>query len=152
MSRPDGYVISVLATGVCLVALMVTVDGRSVQTSAQPAQPPTTQPVAGSEVFKDYCAVCHGTSGTGDGPLAGNMKRRPPDLTVLAIQNGGVFPSEQVRKIIDGRDPVPGHGGPDMPVWGSAFRASTLGPSEEHVKAVIDALVKHIASRQKKPA
>ena len=71
---------------------------------------------------KENCAVCHGTTARGDGPLADRMKRRPPDLTVLATQNGGVFPAEQVRKTIDGREFVPGHGGPDMPVWAARSR------------------------------
>ena len=50
------------------------------------------------------------------------MKTRPPDLTLFAARNGGTFPAALVGKIIDGRQPLPGHGGPDMPVWGDAFR------------------------------
>jgi mono/diheme cytochrome c family protein len=107
---------------------------------------------SGSDLYQTYCAACHGTSARGDGPLADNMKKRPPDLTVFARQNGGVFPSERVYKIIDGRQPVTGHGGPDMPVWGDAFKASRLGSSEESVKARIEAIVKYLESVQQKTA
>lgn len=39
------------------------------------------------------------------------------DVTTYAARNGGVCPSERLRRIIDGRD-VPAHGEPEMPVWG----------------------------------
>lgn len=55
-----------------------------------------------------------------------------------------------VAKIIDGRQPEPLHGGPDMPVWGDAFKASHIGGSEEVVKARIDELVKYLGSLQVK--
>ncbi len=122
MPQPAKYLNPVLAAALCLVALMVKVQAQAGQPQAPPDAPAAQLTFTGSEVFKDYCAVCHGTSARGDGPLADRMKRRPPDLTVLATQNGGVFPAEQVRKTIDGRESVPGHGGPDMPVWGSAFK------------------------------
>src|SRR5215831_8025682 len=86
----------------------------------KPAADEHTQvtPFVGSDLFRNYCAVCHGTSARGDGPLADKMKKRPPDLTQFTIQHGGTFPAAMIASIIDGRRPVPGHGGPDMPVWG----------------------------------
>jgi mono/diheme cytochrome c family protein len=97
--------------------------------------------IAGSSVYKTYCAVCHGTDAKGDGPLAGSLRFAPPDLTLLAKRNGGAYPSDQVFRIIDGRKPVRGHGGPDMPIWGDAFKQSVDGYTEEKVKQRIDALV-----------
>ena len=162
----------------CLIPLIVSlgvgtvivrVDAQSSQPtraqSTQPSvdqstQPPVTESLtpaqetsfagAGDDLYKDYCAACHGKSGTGDGPLAHNMKKRPPDLTLLAKQNGGVFPSALAYKIIDGRQVTPGHGGPDMPTWGTAFKASQSGPSEEAVKGRIEALVKYLESLQQR--
>jgi mono/diheme cytochrome c family protein len=152
MPQSAKYLKTLGAMALCLVTLLVKVEAQAGQLQASPDAPPSEVTFTGTDVFKDYCAVCHGTSARGDGPLADKMKRRPPDLTVLTRQNRGVFPAEQVRKIIDGRDPVPGHGGPDMPVWGSAFRSSRLGSSDESLKSVIDALVKHIESMQQTPA
>jgi mono/diheme cytochrome c family protein len=114
--------------------------------------PPAQQEYSGSELFKTYCAACHGTSAHGDGPLAANMKKPPPDLTQFAARNGGVFPAALVAQIIDGRQPVKGHGGPDMPVWGDAFKASRLGSSEESVQARIRALVEFLERIQERQA
>ena len=114
--------------------------------------PPADQSYSGSELFKTYCAACHGTSAHGDGPLAANMKKPPPDLTQFAARNGGTFPFALVAQIIDGRQPVKGHGGPDMPVWGDAFRASRLGSSEESVQARIKALVEYLERIQERRA
>lgn len=106
----------------------------------------------GSHLYRTYCAVCHGKAAGGDGPLADQMKKRPPELTQFALRNGGAYPSALVARIIDGRHPLPGHGGPDMPVWGDVFKASRTGSSEQAVKARIDALVKYLESLQEKRA
>ena len=104
---------------------------------------------SGAAVYKTYCAVCHGVDAKGDGPLAGNLRHPPPDLTLLAKRNGGKFDADRVHRMIDGRDPIKGHGGPDMPIWGDAFKRSTEGYSEKAVKARIDALVEHLRSLQR---
>lgn len=104
----------------------------------------------GDSVYKTYCATCHGKGGTGDGPLSGQLRHAPPDLTLLAKRNGGRFDAASVHRMIDGRKPLKGHGGPDMPVWGDAFRRSSEGYSEKAVKKRIDALVAHLKSLQQK--
>jgi mono/diheme cytochrome c family protein len=104
---------------------------------------------AGSGLFSTYCVVCHGNDAKGTGPLADSLKRKPADLTMLAQSNGGTFPRDMVARIIDGRDPVKGHGGGDMPVWGDAFERSVdAGP--QAVKERIDALVEYILAMQVK--
>jgi mono/diheme cytochrome c family protein len=104
--------------------------------------------VAGSFSFKTYCATCHGKEAKGDGPLAANLRFRPPDLTLIAKRNGGTFPDEMIHRIIDGRKPVKGHGGPDMPVWGDAFKNAESGFSDEMVKEKIAGLVEFLKSIQ----
>ena len=126
--------------------------GAAAAWGQEPPSLPTQQSYSGSELFKTYCAACHGTSAHGDGPLAANMKKPPPDLTQFAARNGGVFPAALVAQIIDGRQPVKGHGGPDMPVWGDAFRASRQGSSEESVQARIKALVEYLEHIQERRA
>ncbi len=106
---------------------------------------------SGSALFTDYCASCHGLFAKGDGPLADQLRFRPPDLTLLARRNKGKWDGEKVRRSIDGRDPLKGHGGTDMPVWGDAFKASREGSSEDAVKERIQALVEHIQSLQAPP-
>jgi mono/diheme cytochrome c family protein len=124
----------------------------STATPQQPPSPPGQLEYSGSELFKIYCAACHGISAHGDGPLAANMKKPPPDLTQFAARNGGVFPAALVTQIIDGRQPVKGHGGPVMPVWGDAFKASRLGSSEHAVRARIRALVEFLEGIQERRA
>lgn len=75
----------------------------------------------GEELFVELCAVCHGTSGTGDGPAAGALKTAVPDLTRLAAKNDGKFPREKVQDAIAGESRVVSHGTAEMPIWGQAF-------------------------------
>lgn len=112
--------------------------------------PQMRQSTPGGEVFRTYCATCHGTSARGDGPLAASMRKKPADLTEIAKRNGGEFPSELVFRTIDGRNPVRGHGGPDMPVWGDAFSRSREAGDEVRVKAVIQSLVEYLESIQQR--
>jgi hypothetical protein len=76
------------------------------------------------------------------------MKRKPANLAEIAKRNGGVFPSDLVFRTIDGRQPVRGHGGPDMPVWGDAFSRSREAGDAARVKTVIDSLVGFLESIQ----
>jgi mono/diheme cytochrome c family protein len=105
----------------------------------------------GSELYRVYCATCHGVSAKGDGSLAAHLRFRPPDLTLIAKRDDGKWNAEKVARMIDGRDPIKGHGGPDMPVWGDAFKSTSQGFDEESVKAKVQALVAHLASLQEGP-
>jgi len=135
------FVASVLAAGVLLA------PGWATTASAQEYQ----QTTAGSEVYTTYCASCHGVSARGDGPLASSMRKKPANLAEIAKRNGGQFPSDLVFRTIDGRQPVRGHGGPDMPVWGDAFLKSREAGDAVRVKAVIQSLVDYLASIQLRP-
>jgi mono/diheme cytochrome c family protein len=75
----------------------------------------------GKQQYDHSCAACHGASGKGDGPVGSYLARRPPDLSVLAKNNGGVFPVDRVVQAIDGRLDIKPHGGREMPVWGTRF-------------------------------
>jgi nucleotide-binding universal stress UspA family protein len=136
-----------LAFALAVLAAVLLLPGKAL---AQETQMKQTTP--GGEVFRTYCATCHGASARGDGPLASSMIRKPANLTEIAKRNGGTFPSELVFKTIDGRQPVRGHGGPDMPVWGDAFSRSREAGDAERVKAVIKSLVDYLESIQLRPA
>jgi mono/diheme cytochrome c family protein len=78
--------------------------------------------VKGPDLFRAHCAACHGADGKGDGPAASGLKTKPADLTVLARNNGGKFPTRQVQKFISGDEPsLLAHGSREMPVWGPIF-------------------------------
>lgn len=78
---------------------------------------------SGKYEFRQHCVICHGLNGKGDGVMKtlNLLTENPADLTQLSQRNGGKFPFWQVYRIIDGREPVKGHGTPDMPVWGDLF-------------------------------
>jgi mono/diheme cytochrome c family protein len=108
--------------------------------------------------FRQYCAQCHGMCGTGTGPVAAALKKKPANLTLLAKNNGGVFPEQEVREFIDGTKTAASHGTREMPIWGYAFqyRQGALSGSgappltEPEVKAKINLLVDYVKSIQEK--
>src|ERR1039457_514126 len=63
-----------------------------------PIQP--TSPASGEQMYATYCAVCHGTKGTGNGPAAPAIKFPPPDLTMLSQNHGGNFPAAHVNTVL----------------------------------------------------
>ncbi len=104
----------------------------------------------GPELFRVYCASCHGADGQGGGPVSSSLKVAVPDLTQLARRRAGQFPAEQVRRIIDGRTTLPPHGTREMPVWGQAFRSATGNDphSEAESDRLVDLLVQYLRSIQ----
>jgi mono/diheme cytochrome c family protein len=107
---------------------------------------------SGADLYRTYCVACHGAEGKGDGSLARSLRTPPTDLTLMARSNQGVFPHELVRRIVDGRQKVPGHGGGDMPAWGEAFSRTREGADEEEIAKKVDELVKHVESLQRPAA
>jgi mono/diheme cytochrome c family protein len=87
--------------------------------------------------FLSSCAPCHGAEGKGNGPMSAALKATPPDLTVLAKNNGGVFPFSNVYEVIDGRKVVAAHGTREMPAWGRV-RSNLLYPSDKFIDPSYD--------------
>ena len=100
----------------------------------------------GAQLYQRFCAACHGVRGFGDGPVAADLKVMVPDVTRIARRHGGVYPAEDVRRIIDGRSVHVAHGTRDMPVWGYEFRQAgatdTSGgkSADELVQRLVDYL------------
>ncbi len=99
--------------------------------------------VLGARSYRVHCLNCHGTSGTGDGPMAELLKIVPSDLTRLAARNDGEFPAERVYQTIDGRQEISGHGSRRMPVWGIGFQ--DLGRDADQEAAVRDKILDLVA-------
>jgi mono/diheme cytochrome c family protein len=81
----------------------------------------------GKQEYESNCVACHGSSGKGDGYFAQYLKLPIPDLTTIQQRNKGVFPTDRVIEIIDGRQALKGHGPRNMPIWGTTYteKAST---------------------------
>jgi mono/diheme cytochrome c family protein len=106
----------------------------------------------GDVLFHNLCASCHGTGGKGDGPAASALKKNVVDLTVLSVNNNGVYPHKKVESAITGKARVVAHGTTDMPVWGQLFldlrRDWKPARREAFAHQQIQALTTHIESLQ----
>jgi mono/diheme cytochrome c family protein len=108
-----------------------------------------TSAASGQEMYKNYCAVCHGVDGKGKGPAVDALKVPPPDLTTLAQKNGGAYPAMKVAAVLRGEEVMAAHGSKDMPVWGNLFWHLSGGRASEVQQRVAN-LNTYIESLQKK--
>ena len=100
----------------------------------------------GPDLFRAYCASCHGVDAQGNGPAAPALKTKPADLTLLSKRNGGQFPEERVRKVISGDDVLAAHGSREMPIWGPVFHQIEEDVDRGNVR--MENLVKYLESIQ----
>jgi mono/diheme cytochrome c family protein len=128
-----------------LAALVAGPVAAQTKTSEVPIRP--TASVNGADVFAQYCAVCHGKDGRGNGPAAAAMKRAPTDLTQIARKNGGKFPDMAVQQAIANSDSIAAHGAPGMPVWGELLESRPGDPSVAALR--VHNLMKYIEGLQK---
>src|SRR6516165_10230845 len=82
----------------------------------------------GKSEFQSSCASCHGADAKGKGPVSDQLKISPPDLTILAKNNNGVFPTNFVYETIYGLKTIPAHGTREMPIWGERFNPIMNSP------------------------
>ena len=87
-----------------------------------PVQFPRAYVPSGRQMFKEYCAACHGADGKGRGPIFPFFRALPSDLTTLAKRHGGTFPEAYVTTVLLFGPGSRAHGTIDMPVWGPIFR------------------------------
>ena len=139
-----------MRVGLCIVGLLsgVVLAGSITE---QPVKGQTKSPKqdynSGEYLYRTFCASCHGESGHGDGPAAVTLRVPLADLTRIAARAGGAFPRDEVKRIVDGRQPVSGHD-TEMPRWGRLLR-SVEGDNDRAIQQRIDALVKHLESMQR---
>ena len=96
---------------------------------------------SGVRVYQFYCSSCHGMRGHGDGPVA-PLVHGMPDLTTISARNGGQFPRERIRRIIDGREEIAAHGTRQMPVWAYEFYGE--GSNDRIARQQADTTVKRL--------
>ncbi|MGA7853762.1 MAG: c-type cytochrome [Candidatus Acidiferrales bacterium] len=151
-ARRNGLQLEILI----LAGLFLALSGRAYPQDkqdthdAQAKKEPVKQaaPLTGAGMFKDYCAVCHGKDGKGDGPAAPALKQTPANLTTLAKRHGGKFPDLYVQQVLRNGAKAPAHGDAEMPVWGPLFRSMDADPAIMYVR--ISSLVNYIKSLQVK--
>lgn len=109
----------------------------------------TTSAASGPEMYKNYCAVCHGADGKGGGPAADALKVPATDLTMLAKKNNGKYPGFKVASVLKGDNQTAAHGSKEMPIWGDLFW-NLSGGHDAEVQQRITNLNKYIESLQQK--
>jgi mono/diheme cytochrome c family protein len=115
---------SITRTMMLLAALLLSVSfTRAQETKIKKVPIKHTAADSGDEMYKEYCAACHGRTGKGDGPAVAALKTAPPDLTMLARNNGGKFPADHVQSVLSMGVAEAAHGTKDMPIWGPLFKA-----------------------------
>lgn len=142
---------SLLFTG---IAAMSRATSTTPETKAAPQAAPDQdkkfqtliRSTEGPDLFRAYCASCHGVDGKGHGPAAPAFKAKVPDLTTLAARNGGKFPIVRVKETILGDDVIAAHGSRDMPVWGPIFHQVEEDVDRGYVR--VDNLLKYVQSIQ----
>lgn len=117
--------------------------------------------VSGDAVVRDdflaLCADCHGADAKGNGPLAKNLTKVPPDLTHIQERANGEFNEKAVFDWILGLNTPNFHGNREMPIWGDWLMDETLEDStslyaapkaEKEVERRVMALVKYLEGLQ----
>ncbi|MFN7118056.1 MAG: c-type cytochrome [Saprospiraceae bacterium] len=119
------------------------------QESAAPTTVAVKNPVAvGQELYQSYCVLCHGEKGDGTGSMAEMLKTPPANLTTIKARRNGMFPDEEIYKIIDGREKVASHMSGEMPVWGKTLMNAEKLSSEKQMQDEIKALVEYLKTIQ----
>ena len=140
---------TILAVLIAIVAMAIIAFGQDAPKEVKHVPIKPTSAASGQEMYKTYCAVCHGLTGKGDGPAASALKVPPSDLTALAKGNGGKYPALKVSAVIRGENVLAAHGSKDMPVWGNLFWQMSGGHASE-VQQRVSNLNKHLESMQLK--
>jgi hypothetical protein len=83
------------------------------------------------------------------------LKAGSSDLTLLAANNDGAFPSSRVFEILDGRSEIQEHGPREMPIWGEVYLSEgspdkALKEREPYVSDRLHALVAYLETLQAK--
>ena len=138
---------SLTAFGILLACTAA--DGEDGKRVPGVVEPPLIVSINGSNLYKTYCASCHGEDAKGHGPMAVWLKVPPSDLTRIAARNGGDFPLARVERIISGEEALPrGHGTRAMPIWGPIFSQVTRDQDLGRVR--IDNLARYLRDIQAK--
>jgi mono/diheme cytochrome c family protein len=122
---------------VAVIALALSTSVAEAQKKIKKAPIQHTR-IEGKVMFAQYCAVCHGPEGTGNGPAAAELTKAPADLTRISARNGGAFPAVKVRRYIEGQDEVYSQDQRDMPLWGSLFRSLDRETAPHRVATLLE--------------
>ena len=134
------------------VLLSLAAASAAQQTTVKQVPLKPTSWSSGQQMYREYCAACHGENAKGGGPAAAACVVKPPDLTILAQRNNGKFPYNYFYSVLQfGRTmPTPAHGSADMPVWLPLFLSLGNADQEAIAQQRMHNLARYLASIQSK--
>ena len=86
----------------------------------------------GAEVYKSYCATCHGDTGKGDGVAAAALDPKPRDLSNAEYVSG--LTDAHIKKVITEGGPAVGMSAA-MPAWGGIIPEADIDNIIAYVRA-----------------
>ena len=118
---------------------------------AAPAMSADYVSMSGQDLYRRFCAACHGVAGRGDWPVAASLKVEVPDLTLISRRQGDPYPRDRILRIIDGRFIVGAHGTRTMPIWGEDLSRLEIGnpDAERATRVVLDRLADYVWQLQR---
>jgi len=107
--------------------------------------------MSGEDLYRRFCASCHGVEGRGDGPVAASLRAEVPDLTLIAQRGHDGELRDRIIRIIDGRYVIGAHGTRVMPVWGEDLTLLELGnpDAERSTEIIIGRLADYLLGLQR---
>jgi len=139
---------SILVTAV-LFSGVIACGAQTTEIHQAPIKP--TSWASGQQMYREYCAACHGQNAAGGGPAASACTVQPADLTKLAVRNGGKFPYDDFYAVMQFGPQLttPAHRSADMPAWLPLF-ASLNEEREGPALQRMHNLARYLASLQAK--
>jgi mono/diheme cytochrome c family protein len=105
--------------------------------------------VEGASIFRQHCAACHGSDGRGHGAASAYPRNSVPDLTLISHRNGGKFPYQRVKKVIEGTQTnLFTDRNREMPIWGPVFHE--IEADQDWGEVRLDAVTRQVESIQRK--
>lgn len=139
----------ILLFAIGLVLFLVNCGDTSQKSDSAASQTASLSPVEeGKQWYESYCAICHGDTGDGKGPMADSLETAPPSMVYIAKRRDGVYPDDEIAKIIGGVENVPGHSVGEMPAWWETFQKSEGITDEKVLKEKIGHIVAYLKTIQ----
>lgn len=84
----------------------------------------------GKAIYNAYCIHCHGLSGGGDGPAAGELTPKPRDFQD-PVEISSITPEGMERAIVEGRP------GTAMKGWSTIFKPEEVEDIIRYIKSFL---------------
>jgi len=150
--RPAPLVSALMTVVLACLSSCAGSPGTSSSNAIAPAKSPDVRVLErGGRLYKVSCAACHGVDARGNGPVAPILKVPVPDLTLIASRRGGLFPADEIYRIVDGQADLGAHGPRNMPVWGYEYFGEEPDDEAAHEEATqkVESLVEFLGSIQR---